>query len=87
MAFRLRTVIPIWVLAALAAVTIGIFAAPESYIRWIPLSFAIVILLTFVSQIVIFDKDGLVDRVMLSVGGAIVILAAATGVLGLLSLV
>lgn len=83
---RLRTVIPVWVGAVVAAVLIGALAAPSAYLDWVLLAMAALVVLTFVLQLALFEKDGLVDRMMASVGGGILILAAATLVLSLVRL-
>lgn len=85
MASKLRTVIPIWGFAVVAAVAVGVFVPAGDAIRWMPIAMAVTVLLTFVVQIVFVQQHGLVDRVMLSIGGAILILAAATGVLGIVA--
>ena len=81
MASKLRTVIPIWGFAVVVAVAIGVFVPTDEAIRWMPIAMAVAVLLTFVVQIVFVQQHGLVDRVMLSIGGAILILAVATGIL------
>ena len=86
MAFQLRTVIPVWVVAAAGAIAIAVLSSPDQYFRWLPVVLVISILVTFALQIAIVDKNGLLDRVMASVSGAIVILGAATLVLGLISI-
>ena len=83
MASKLRTVIPIWGFAVVVAVAIGVFVPIGEAIRWMPIAMAVAVLLTFVVQIVFVQQHGLVDRVMLSIGGAILILAVATGILGI----
>ena len=85
MAAHLSTAIPVWVAAALGALLIGLFAPTDEFLVWIPVAMAASVLMTFVIQVASTQKKGLVDRIMLSVGGAILVLAAATGVLSLVA--
>ena len=85
MAPQLRTAIPVWVASLTAAVLIGTLAPAEEYLSLVPLAMAGAVLLTFVIQIATAQKKGLVDRIMVSFGGVVVILGAATLVLGLIA--
>jgi len=82
MAWSLRSVIPVWVLALLGAVAVGAFAASLS-LTWIPIVLAASVLLTMAIQLALQRKEGLVTRMMASLGGALVICAVATGILAL----
>lgn len=82
MAWSLRSVIPVWVLALLGAVAVGVFAASRS-LTWIPIVLAASVLLTMAIQLALQRKEGLVTRMMASLGGALVICAVATGILAL----
>lgn len=82
---RLRTVIPVWAAAVVAAVLIGTIASPDGYLDGVLIAMAGLVVLTFALQVALFEKDGLVDRMMVSVGGGILILAAATLVLSLVA--
>lgn len=82
---RLRTVIPVWAAAVVAAVLIGTIASPDGYLDGVLIAMAGLVVLTFALQLALFEKDGLVDRMMVSVGGGILILAAATLVLSLVA--
>lgn len=84
MASQLRTAIPVWVASLIAAVLIGALAS-DRYLSLLPLAMAGAVLLTFVIQIATAQKKGLVDRIMVSFGGVVVILGAATLVLGLIA--
>ncbi len=85
MTTQLRTVIPVWVASALAAVFIALATPADQYLQWLPIAMAAALLLTFCIQLAIVQKEGLVHRVMLSAVGAILILGAATFILGLAS--
>ena len=82
MAWSLRSVIPVWVLALLGAVAVGVFAASRS-LTWIPIVLAASVLLTIAIQLALQRKEGLVTRMMASLGGALVICAVATGILAI----
>ena len=82
----LRSVIPIWILAAISAVLIGVLAPAREYLTWLPIALAAAVLVTFCVQLSLDRKDGLVNRMMASLGGSVVILAIATVVLGALQL-
>ena len=73
----------VWAGAVIAAVIIGL-TVREQYLTWLPIAFAAAVIVTFVLQLGIQRKEGFVQRVMLSVAGAMVALAAATGVFALL---
>jgi hypothetical protein len=78
------SVIPVWVIAALGAVLVGL-TFHRSPISWLPIVLFVGVIATFVIQLARTEKGGLVDRVMASIGGAVVILAVATGVFALLA--
>ncbi|HEV7956230.1 MAG TPA: hypothetical protein VGP10_03620 [Marisediminicola sp.] len=86
MTSRLATVLPVWGVAAIAALVIGLLVPPEQYLQWLSIAMGVSVLITFCIQVAIVRKEGLVDRVVASVSGAIVILAAATLVLSLVAL-
>ena len=81
---RVGTVVPVWVLTVIGAVVIGIANTGDSYLIWLPIALAAAVLLTFIVQLATLTREGFVDRIMASVGGAVLILAVATGVLALL---
>ncbi len=82
---QLTTVAPIWVFVLVGAVVIGIAAPKEDYLQALPIVMVLAVLITFCVQLAVAEKVGFVDRVMASLAGSIVILAAATVVLGLLA--
>lgn len=85
MAWRSRSVPPVWVAALVGAVVVGVFAG-SAYLTWIPMVLALSMLLAFVIQLALQRKEGLVARLAASATGALVILAVATGVIALLRL-
>ena len=80
-----RSAIPVWVLVAAAAVAVGVLAPHASRIGWLPLVLFGGVIATFVIQLALDEKVGLVNRVMMSLGGSVVILAVATAAYALLS--
>lgn len=69
-----------WLAALAGAVLVGVFAG-ERFLTWIPVVAAAVLLLTFVIQLSLQRKEGLVDRIVASIGGMLVILGVTTVVL------
>jgi hypothetical protein len=80
---RSRSVPPVWIAALVGAVIVGAFAG-DQFLTWIPVVAAAALLLTFVIQLALQRKEGLVNRIIASVGGVLVILGIATVVLVLL---
>ena len=83
MSWRSRSVPPIWLAALAGALLVGVFAG-DRFLTWIPVVAAAAVLLTFLVQLSLQRKEGLVNRIIASVGGVLVILGAATVVLVLL---
>ena len=84
MTWQRASILPVWVVALVGAVLIGMLCEPESRLLWVALLFAVVVLGSFVVQLAIRRKEGFVSRMMSSTGGALVILAVATLVYALL---
>lgn len=81
-----RSVIPVWVLVAVGAVLVGLLVRPTQYFTWLPIVLVLGLIATFVIQLALDEKVGLVSRVIASLAGSVVILAVATLVLALLVL-
>jgi hypothetical protein len=73
--------VPVWALVVLGVVLVGTIAPPTGYLRWLSVVLACAILATFIIQLALPSKEGLVARMMVSIGGAVVLLAIATAVL------
>lgn len=73
-----------WVLTAAAAVVIGLTSVPEQRLTWVGITFAGVVVASFIIQLAIQKKEGFVVRTMASIGVSLVILAITTGVFALL---
>lgn len=82
---QLKTVIPVWVLVTVCAVLIGLLSPVDEYLTWLAIALAAGILLTFCLQLAIVRKQGLVTRVMVSLGGSVVILGLATAILSIIA--
>ena len=87
MAWSLRSVVPVWVVALVGVIAVGVFAPHESgagaSLTWLPIVLAGSVLVTMAIQLALQRKEGLVTRMMASLGGALVICAVATGILAL----
>lgn len=79
---QVGTVVPVWVLCLVASVAIGIASPADQYLTWLPIALAAAVLVTFCIQLSTLTKEGFVNRVMASLGGAVLVLGLATGVLG-----
>lgn len=79
-----RTILPVWLTTLALVILVGVFAAP-SFLTWLPLVLAAVLLLTFFIQLALSRKEELVTRMIFSIGGSLVILVVATLVLWLLA--
>jgi hypothetical protein len=82
MAWSLRSVVPVWVVALAGAIAVGVYAAPVAQ-TWLPIVLAGSVLVTMAIQLALQRKEGLVTRMMASLGGALVICAVAAAVLAL----
>ncbi|HEY4152993.1 MAG TPA: hypothetical protein VGM38_06690 [Pseudolysinimonas sp.] len=82
MAWSLRSVVPVWVVALAGAIVVAVLAAPAALI-WLPIVLAGSVLVTMAIQLALQRKEGLVIRMMASLGGALVICALAAGILAL----
>lgn len=88
MAWSLRSVVPVWVVALAGALVVGAVAprgsGASAALTWLPIVLAGSVLLTMAIQLALQRKEGLVTRMAASLGGALVICAVATGILVLL---
>jgi len=83
----LRSVVPVWALAVLGAVAVAVFAPVASApLVWIPVVMAAAVLLTFTIQLSLARKEGLVERIVASLAGALIVLVVASGALTLRAL-
>lgn len=75
-----------WVLVAVGAVIVGLLSPLDEALSWLQIVLALGIILTFCIQLGIVRKEGLVNRIILSISGSVIILGIATLVLGLMYL-
>ncbi|TQL47029.1 hypothetical protein FB562_0072 [Homoserinimonas aerilata] len=75
------SVVVVWVAAVVGAVLVLVFGVAGQHMVWFPIVLAVTVLLAFSLQLSLDSKEGLVDRLMASIVGAVVVLAVATGVL------
>jgi hypothetical protein len=83
--WQLASILPVWALAIIGSVVIGVFSTPGQYFVWVPIVFAAAILSAFTIQLAIRRKEGFVTRVMTSTGGALVVLVASTAIFAVAS--
>ena len=84
MTWQLWSVLAVWVLALVAAILVGILATGSDRLTWLAIGLAAAVIATFAIQLTTNRIEGYVGRAMASIGGAVVILAIATGVFALL---
>jgi hypothetical protein len=77
----LPSVVPIWVVAIAGAIIVGIVSSPGGIYGWLSIVLVVCVLLTFIVQLALSTKEGLVLRTAASIGGAVILLAVATGIL------
>ena len=78
--------VPVWILVAVGALLVGLISPTSHYLSWLPIVLAVGVLITFCVQLAIVEKEGLVSRVIVTLAGSVIILAAASAVLGLIAL-
>jgi hypothetical protein len=77
----LPSVLPVWAIAIAGAVLVGTLAKPGATYGWLSIVLVAVVLATFIIQLALSTKEGLVIRTAASIGGSVIVLAVATGVL------
>ncbi len=75
-----RSILPVWLTTLAAAIVVAVTAG-SAYLTWLPVVLAGSVLLTSAIQLALRRKEGLVTRMIVSIGGALVILAIASAVL------
>lgn len=83
MTARAFSVPPVWLLALAGAIVVGVVAG-DAFLTWLPVVAAVCVLVTFGLQLALKIKEGLVLRILASIGGVLAILLVATIVLSLL---
>ncbi len=67
-------VVAVWVVAALAAVAVGVFAPEADRAVWMPIALGACIVVAFVVQLVVGRSRGFIQRVAASVLGALFVM-------------
>lgn len=75
------SIVPIWVVAIAGAILVGVVSHPDGIYGWLSIVLVVCVLLTFIVQLAMSTKEGLVMRTAASIGGAVILLAVATGIL------
>ena len=83
MTWQIWSVIPVWVASLAAAIVIGLTTVDS--VAWLAIALAGAVIVTFAIQLAIQRKEGFVLRAMASISGAIVVLAAASGILAVVA--
>lgn len=84
MTWQAWSVAPVWLVAVVGAVLVGLVAPQQDYFTWLGVVLAAVVILTFAIQLSTQKIEGFVGRGMASIGVSVVILAIASGVLALI---
>lgn len=77
------SVLPVWFTALICSVIIGL-VVPVSVATWLSIAFGLSVLVAFALQLSVPTVPGHISRLGWGIGGALVILAAASAVLFLL---
>jgi hypothetical protein len=77
----LPSIVPVWVVAIVGAILVGTISHPDGIYGWLSIVLVVSVLLTFIIQLALPTKEGLVMRTAASIGGAVILLAVATGIL------
>lgn len=80
MTWQWLSIVPVWLLAVVGAVLVGVLTTGDAVYAWLAIVLAACVIVTFVIQLAIQRTEGYVTRAMASIGASVVILAVATGV-------
>ena len=86
MSWQWKSVVVVWLFALVCVVLTGLLSLPGQAMVWIGLSFAGCVIGTLCVQLATGRKEGYVNRVTMSLVGAVVVLAGATGIFSLTGL-
>jgi hypothetical protein len=78
--WKLASILPVWILVLVGSILVAVLATAE-YLTWLPIVLAAAVILTFCIQLALRQKDGFVSRLFSSVGGSLIIVTVATGLL------
>jgi hypothetical protein len=82
MSLLIRSVVPVWILTVIGVIAVGVLVAASDYLVFLPVVLGAALVVTFGIQLLVPVRKGYVNRVSASLGGAVLILAVATVVLG-----
>ena len=84
MTLKLASIVPVWILVALATVFVAVATPGLQFFTWLPIVLGASIILTFCIQLSLRRKEGFNGRLTLSTAGALVIVAAGALILWLI---
>ena len=85
MTWQFLTVLPVWLLSLAGAIVVGLTVPGTGFYTWLGVVLAAAVIATFAIQLATRRTEGFVTRAMASIGVSLVILAAATGILAIIS--
>ena len=83
MPLKISSVLPVWILVALATITDAAVTPGFEFFTWLSIVLAASVVLTFCVQLAIRRKEGFNGRLSLSAGGSFLIVAVAALILWL----
>jgi len=83
----LPAIIAVWAVAAVAAIAIGIFVPVDWRMAWMTVGLGVSIIVAFAVQLAQGTSKGFIDRVALSVGGALLVMGIVSAVFGLATVI
>ena len=84
MTLKLASIVPVWILVALATVLVASTTEGREFFVWLPIVLGASIILTFCIQLSLRRKEGFNGRLTLSTAGALVIVAVGALILWLI---
>ncbi len=84
MTLKLASIVPVWILVALATLIVALATPGFAFFTWLPIVLAASIILTFCIQLSLQRKEGFNGRLTLSTTGALVIVAVGALILWLI---
>lgn len=82
-----RATVAVWVIAALAAVGIGIAVPVDWRMAWMTVGLGACIVIAFVAHLVVGRPSGFIDRVATTIAGVFLIMGVVSAGFGLAALV
>jgi hypothetical protein len=79
-------ILAVWIAAVVVSAAIGFFAPIDWRMAWMSVGLGGCILLTFLLQLFVGTSKGFIDRVALSVAGALLIMGVVSAAFGLTAL-